>query len=173
MKVYAFITGQITLPDPFLCELSRRTKKTRRHLSYYEPNVVYCPSAVVPIVRCILDRSSILYKQYRAQAKVSLLRSIHLFLAESVTEDQARETILEDIITMEIQERLRSDFYFRRTRQATKFQDYLMTQWQLTRQKRLVGEQHLLSRSFSFEVERSLGELSFVMHKFGKNLVTY
>jgi hypothetical protein len=173
MKVYAFITGQLDLPDPFLCELSRRTKTTRRHLSYYEPNVVYCPSAVDPIVRCILDRSSILYKEYRSQAKLSLLRSIHLFSETSITEDQARETILEDIVTMEIQKRLRWDFYFCRTRQATKYQAVITTQWQLTRQKRLVDEKHLRYRSFSADVDRSLGELSFVMHKFSENLVSY
>jgi hypothetical protein len=52
---FAFIVNVNCLPDPFLVEISRRTKNERKTVEFYGPNVIYCPREMEPILQAILD----------------------------------------------------------------------------------------------------------------------
>jgi ABC-type ATPase involved in cell division len=160
-KAYAFITGQASLPDPFLVELSSHTKMTRRQLQYYEPNVVDCPSEAVPIIRSVLAQNSIVFKKYRLVAKKSILRTI--LLNDSISEEQVHEEAIMAIIAHEIREALRVQNFDFRTRRCSKQEALILRQWQQTRRKRLKEEQHLMYRTLTPDVERCITELRFVM----------
>jgi hypothetical protein len=43
-RYFAFVVNVKCLPDPFLVEISRRTKTERKTVEFYKPNVLYCPS---------------------------------------------------------------------------------------------------------------------------------
>jgi hypothetical protein len=60
----SFIVNVQCLPDPFLVDMSRRTKTERKTVEFYEPNVLYCPREMEPILKAILDDGE-LFKYHR------------------------------------------------------------------------------------------------------------
>jgi hypothetical protein len=52
---FAFIVNVNCLPDPFLVEISRRMGTERKTMELYEPNMLYCPREMEPILQAILD----------------------------------------------------------------------------------------------------------------------
>jgi hypothetical protein len=54
-RCFAFIVNVKYYPDPFLVEMSRRTKLKKMEVGFYEPNVLYCPPEMGPILEAIID----------------------------------------------------------------------------------------------------------------------
>jgi hypothetical protein len=72
---FAFIVNVNCLPDPFLVEISRRTKTERKMVEFYEPNVIYCPREMEPILQAILDDGE-LFRNHRQVVKQAMVSSI-------------------------------------------------------------------------------------------------
>ena len=74
---FAFIVNVNCLPDPFLVEISRRTKTERKTVEFYEPNVIYYPREMEPILQAILDDGELFrnHRQVFTQAMVSSIKS--------------------------------------------------------------------------------------------------
>jgi hypothetical protein len=72
---FAFIVNVNCLPDPFLVEISRRTKTERKTVEFYEPNVIYCPREMEPILQAILDDGE-LFRNHRQVVKQAMVSSI-------------------------------------------------------------------------------------------------
>jgi hypothetical protein len=158
-KTYAFIIGSPSLPRLFLVEVSRRTGTTRRHLEYYKSNVVWCPSSVASILRCLLE-DQLLFKLYRAIGKATILRIV--VGNPRVTQEEAQGALIEDIIAFELQTK---SVVSSRTRRSTLVTSKVKELCRKTRRRRLKEEQHLMFPSLSGDVRRSLGEMHYhVMH---------
>jgi hypothetical protein len=61
-------------PDPFLVDMSRRTKLKKMEVGFYEPNVLYCPPEMVPILEAILDEPE--FKSLRKVVKVAMVSAL-------------------------------------------------------------------------------------------------
>ena len=73
---FAFIVNVNCLPDPFLVEISRRMGTERKTMELYEPNMLYCPREMEPILQAILDGDGELFKNHRQVVKQAMLSSI-------------------------------------------------------------------------------------------------
>jgi hypothetical protein len=71
----AFIVNVNCLPDPFLVDISRRTKTERKTVEFYEPNVIYCPREMEPILQAILDDGE-LFRNHQHVVKQAMVSSI-------------------------------------------------------------------------------------------------
>jgi hypothetical protein len=70
---FAFIVNSKHLPNPFLVEMSRRTATQPKDLKLYEPNVLYCPRAMEPILTAIIDDRE-LFENYRHVVKEVMVK---------------------------------------------------------------------------------------------------
>ena len=65
-------------PRPFpRVNISRRTKTEQNTVEFYEPNVLYCPREIEPILQAILDNGELFknHPQVVRQAMVSTIKS--------------------------------------------------------------------------------------------------
>lgn len=175
---YAFILNRHPFPNPFLVEISRRTKTQRKNVAFYLPDVVFCPQQMKSILEAILYDES-LFKHHRQVVKVAMVEALtehttdggHLESASLVT------IAVEAIIKEEIWKFLHPDSNDTRntctgtgsiplaTRSQTNFIAKLMGDWRMLRTKRLKIEEYL-RYSFAEDVQRSKSELAYVCHGF-------
>jgi hypothetical protein len=103
---FAFIVNIKRLPDPFLVELSRRTKTAKRNVEFYEPNVLYCPPEMEPILQALLDDNS-LFKHHRHIVKEAMVSTLqHMEDSSHFDYRAVHETALEAIMDIEIAKRM-------------------------------------------------------------------
>ena len=96
MKQYAFITGgRSDFPDPFMVEMSCRTKTRPRQVAFFEPDVVYCPSVANQVLRSVSGR--------RLHRVVFYKALVNLFGDDdgSVTEEDCVKVVVKAIIMEE------------------------------------------------------------------------
>ena len=155
---YAFILHNQWLPHPFLVELSRRTGTKQRQLDFYKvENVVYCSISINSVVKQILGPSAIITKHK------FLLKCV---LLAAITEDPYvnAEQVQDKAVTAVIKEELkRADDAPYKTRSGSRQCHTMLQQWQGLRQKRLAEEQHLRFPFLADDINRSIGELRFVV----------
>jgi hypothetical protein len=146
-RKFAFIVNQVELLNPFLVEISRRTKTLPRHVAYYEPCVFYCP----PTMTIILKSSLLRYHQSVVkQSMVTVLQEADPDIIGS--ESQLRTIAVEAIVSAVEASKTRN----KRTRK----QD-LISECRKLRAKQVRDEAYLQA-TFSEDVNRSLTELKFL-----------
>jgi hypothetical protein len=77
-QYFAFIVNVKCLPDPFLVKISRRTKTQWKTVELYEPNELYCPREMEPILQAIIDDGELFKDQQQVvkQTMVSTMKSM-------------------------------------------------------------------------------------------------
>ena len=149
-RKFAFIVNQVDLPNPFLVEISRRTKTLPRHVAYYEPCVFYCPPTMTIILKSTkTNRNLLLYHQSVVkQSMVTILQEGDLDIIES--ESQLQTIAVEAIVSVEAL----------MTRNK-KTKQNLISECRKLRAKRVRDEAYLQA-SFLEDVHRSLTELKYL-----------
>ncbi len=100
-RKFAFIVNQVDLPNPFLAEISRRTKTLPRHVAYYEPCVFYCPPTMTIILISMKRNTSILH-YYRGVVKQSMVSVLQEGDHDIIgSESQLRTIAVEAIVSVE------------------------------------------------------------------------
>jgi hypothetical protein len=155
---YAFILNSSFLPDPYLVEMSHRTKTTLRDLAFYGPNVIYIPKELDSIMRSIL--------KFRYLSLVHLEKVFVHWLKRSPqsaikSSFQARELAVDAIIEYELRRRMGVR---RNTRLFNRILKKLKSQVLHVREKRLRDECHI-TMSFHEDYQRSIHELAYVLKK--------
>jgi hypothetical protein len=161
---FAFIVNVNCLPDPFLVKISRRMKTERKTVEFYEPNVLYCPSEMEPILQAILDDGK-LFKNHRQVVKQAMVSSIKSTTDPSnLRYSEMQELAMTAIIDSEIvkQQTLLTLSLESRTRSAFSCTSKIKTKWKQLWLKRHNEESHLVP-TFAENVKRSLRELSYVI----------
>jgi hypothetical protein len=155
-RCFAFIVNVKYYPDPFLVEMSRRTKLKKMEVGFYEPNVLYCPPEMGPILEAILDERE--FKSLREVVKVAMVSAL-----KNNNDDYATiyEIAIDAILDSEIHRRCNNS---RQTRSVKKKIQQIKEQLVTLREKRQVEESHL-SISFSGDVKRSLRELNYIFRR--------
>ena len=162
MRRYAFIVGKPCLPDPFLIEISRRTRATAQQVAYFEPNVLYCPPAASLTVRCIIE-DQFIFKKHRVVVKEAVVAV--LMRQGMVWKDPVE--FQEEVVKFFVEEKLKASFHQRMiTRQRTVLVDRIMSKWDAVHCRRIGEEQHLGVGLLGENIRRSLGELAFVVGTF-------
>jgi hypothetical protein len=166
---FAFIENVNCLPDPFLVEMSRRTKTKRKTVEFYEPNVLYCPREMEPILQAILDDGE-LFKNHRQVVKKAMVATIKSSVNSSnLLYSELQELAVNAIIDSEISKHtlllgLHSSLSPEsRTRSAASSASKIKTKWKQLWRKRHNEESHLVP-TFAENVKRSLRELNYVIH---------
>jgi hypothetical protein len=95
-RCFAFIVNVKRHPDPFLVEMSRRTNLQRMTMRFYEPNILYCPPEMEPILVAILDKPEL--KSLREVVKVAMVS----ILKEKGDHQDTYEAAVEAILDSEI-----------------------------------------------------------------------
>ncbi len=149
-RKFAFIVNQVDLPNPFLVEISRRTKTLPRYVSYYESCVFYCPPTMTIILKSTkTNRNLLLYHQSVVkQSMVTILQEGDLDIIES--ESQLQTIAVEAIVSVEAL----------MTRNK-KTKQNLISECRKLRAKRVRDEAYLQA-SFLEDVHRSLTELKYL-----------
>jgi hypothetical protein len=100
-KKFAFIVNQVDLPNPFLVEISRRTKTLPRHVAYYKPCVFYCLPTMTIILKSTKTNHSLLgyYWSVVKKSMVSVLQEGDHDIIGS--ESQLRMIAVEAIVSVE------------------------------------------------------------------------
>jgi hypothetical protein len=94
---FAFIVNQVELPNPFLVDISRRTKTLPRHVAYYyEPCVFYCPPTMTIILKSSLLRY---HRSVVKQSMVTVLQEANPDIIGS--ESQLQTIAVEAIVSVE------------------------------------------------------------------------
>ena len=126
MRSYAFITGgRSNFPDPFLVEISRRTRTRQQQVAFFEPDVVYCPSFANRVVKSLLEDDHVF--AHWATLNCALVEYLVKF-GESGTEEQAKEVAVESVVVAQAAEHVDSHFA-RQTRKSSQVQDSLLAPW--------------------------------------------
>ena len=165
---FAFIVNVKCLPDPFLVEISRRTKTERKTVEFYEPNVLYCPREMEPILKAILDDGE-LFKNHRQVVKQMMVSTIQSTPnPSSLKYSEMQELAVTAIIDSEISKQtllgLHSTLSLEsRTRWAASSESKIKMKWKQLWLKRNNEETHLVP-TFAENVKRSLRELNYVFH---------
>jgi hypothetical protein len=165
---FAFIVNVECLPDPFLVEISRRTKTERKTVEFYEPNVLYCPREMEPILKAILDDGE-LFKNHRQVVKKTMVSTMQSTPnPSSLKYIEMQELAMTAIIDSEISKRsllgLNSTLSLEsRTRSAASTTSKIKIKWKQLWLKRNKEERHLVP-TFAENVKRSLRELNYVIH---------
>jgi hypothetical protein len=159
MKQYAFITGgRSDFPDPFMVEMSRRTKTRPRQVAFFEPDVVYCPSVANQVLRSVSGRR--LHRVAVHKALVKLFGDNDD--GSSVTEVDCVEVVVKATILEEAV--LFTRGYFKKcTRRSSFVLSKILTGWKQVRQRRMEEERHLPSQTLGEELCRSMTELRTVV----------
>ena len=161
---FAFIVNVNCLPDPFLVEISRRTKTERKTVEFYEPNVIYYPREMEPILQAILDDGELFrnHRQVFKQAMVSSIKSTSDLSNFKYSEMQ--ELAVTAINHSEIlkHQKLLTLSLESRTRSVASRTSKIKTKWKQLWLKRNNEESHLVP-TFAENVKRSLRELSYVI----------
>jgi hypothetical protein len=161
---FAFIVNVNCLPDPFLVEISRRTKTERKTVEFYEPNVIYCPREMEPILQAILDDGE-LFRNHRQVVKQAMVSSIKSTSDPSNFKySEMQELAVTAIIDSEIlkHQKLLTLSLESRTRSVASRTSKIKTKWKEVWLKRNNEESHLVP-TFAENVKRSLRELSYVI----------
>jgi hypothetical protein len=167
---FAFIVNVKCLPDPFLVEMSRRTKTERKTVEFYEPNVLYCPKEMEPILQAILDDGE-LFRNHRQVVKQVMVATINRTPnPSSLLFHELQELAVTAIIDSELSKKaflgLHSTLSLEsRTRSAASRTTKIKTKWKQVWLKRHYEESHLVL-TFAENVKRSLRELNYVIHIF-------
>jgi hypothetical protein len=145
-RKFAFIVNQVELPNPFLVEISRRTKTLPRHVAYYEPCVFYC----LPTMTIILKSSLLRY--HRSVVKQSMVTVLQEADPDIIgSESQLRTIAVEAIVSVEA---------WKTRNKRTRKQD-LISECRKLRAKQVRDEAYLQA-TFLEDVNRSLTELKFL-----------
>jgi hypothetical protein len=142
-------------PDPFLVEMSRRTKLKKMEVGFYEPNVLYCPPEMGPILEAILDEPE--FKSLREVVKVAMVS----VLKNNDDYESIYEMAIDAILDSEINRRCYNSV---QTRSVKKKIQQIKKQLVTLREKRQAEESHLYI-SFSDDVKRSLRELNYIFRR--------
>ena len=161
MRTYTFIVNQECFPDPFLVEISRTTLLKRRHLAFYEPNIIDCPAVLSPLLRSFLtDR--FIFKTYRSMIKDTVLRTV-LDLQVEVSLVVVQDAVLERVIIAEVDRLVDAFWNCHLTRMRKSIYNNIIHRSKLTRRSRLADESHLGVPSLSADIRRSIGELTHIV----------
>ena len=149
------------LPDPFLVEISRRTKTERKTVEFYEPHVLYCPREMEPILQAILDDGE-LFKNHRQVVKQTMVSTILSTPNPSnLKYSEMQELAMTAIIDSEISKQILLGLHSRalslksRTRSAASSEAKIKMKWRQLCLKRNNEERHLVP-TFAENVKRSL-----------------
>ena len=153
-RQYAFIIEHSQFPNPFLLEISRWTNLTRSTLSFFEPKVLYCPPAMVPIFRGILEKHQL--RHYREAVKVEMV----VALLDNLEFNHYYENTIMAIVRLECVCFLHVN---RLTRSSHKM-IYDLTKRVFLIRKNCFAEEHYLINDFTEDVRRSLGKLMHVLN---------
>jgi hypothetical protein len=145
-RKFAFIVNQVELPNPFLAEISRRTKTLPRHVAYYEPCLFDCPLRMTIILKGSLLRY---HRSVVKQSMVTVLQEADPDIIGS--ESQLRTIAVEAIVSVEA---------WKTRNKRTRKQD-LISECRKLRAKQVRDEAYLQA-TFLEDVNRSLTELKFL-----------
>ena len=159
MKRYAFITGgRNNFPDPFLVEISRRTRTRPQQVAFFEPDVVYCPSFANQVLKSVLEQDRAIFV-HRAIVKPALLEYFLKFEGRG-TEAEVKEGVAWSLIVVEAAKMVDASNH-PGMRSTAQVQAATINVWRVLHKKRLVEEEHLGKHSLGEEVSRSMAELHF------------
>jgi hypothetical protein len=151
-RKFAFIINQDGLPNPFLVEISRRTKTLPKHVEYYEPSVLYCPLTMEIILKSILDDDE-LFVRYRKVIKEAMVLVLHAGNTLILKSEEKLQTIaVEAVVAAEIA----------KCTKVRKKQKSIASICRTLRTKRLLDEAYL-RLTFTEDIKRSLRELNYVL----------
>ena len=137
-------------------------------MEFYEPNVLYCPREMEPILRAILDDGD-LFKNHRQVVKKTMVSTILSAMnPSSLKYNEMQELAMTAIIDSEISKRtfigLHSTLSLdSRTRSTASSTSKIKTKWKRLWLKRNSEESHLVP-TFAENVKRSIRELNYVIH---------
>ena len=169
---FVFIINERYLPNPHLVELGRRWSPRLEDVMYLEPNVLFCPQTMSPLLLEVKNKSSNIKEPHR---KI-IYEEYTLFLKNNqdlVTESTSfwRTVGISAIIEYEIKSKLQSNGQ-RETRSLSLLKKKLKTVCLEIRDKRMANELHL-NIHISEDISRSLAELNYAIKQFGLSTTSY
>ena len=96
---YAFMINVDPFPNLFLVEMSRRTNLGHRQVSYFEPNVTYCPPSMNTVLEDIQNNLNF-FDKYWSLIKQSFFRN--LSKDNVLTMEDLHSLVLDTIISLEL-----------------------------------------------------------------------
>ena len=156
---FAFIVNVGAFPNPFLVEVSRRTRTTGAQVKYYMPNVVYCPCFCNGVLTAVLH-CPMIFRNHRKVVKETVLE----FVRTNNEDKGDEETRLIRAVILAVAE-LNLEAHFRETRKSSRIKNSFLEVLLDLRQNRLQEEAHL-GYSFTEDLARSLIELKFIRGKY-------
>ena len=159
MRRYAFIVGIKSLPDPFLVEISRRTKTTAEQVAFFREDVIHCHAAASRTVRCIIEDPYIfcMHRQEAKDAVVTVLRN-------EVGGCQDPAAFQEEVIRLIVEKKIVASFQQKKKTRGLCLQHrQVLFWWTKIHRGRIAAELHLGAPLFGVNLRRSIGELIFVV----------
>ena len=157
---FAFVTGVKSLPDPYLVEISRRTKTTRACVSVFpKNNIIWCPREMTHLL-FILLHDKLFHTKYRWICKRAFVHALSSGKAGSSKlewEELALDAIVEAEVLSRFQRRQR-----RHTRQSNRIVKKVAAKCRDMRKARMLEEPHWQC-SFRLHARRCFQELNHVL----------
>jgi hypothetical protein len=153
-RSFAFIVNREGLPNPFLVEISRRTKTLPKDVAFYEPSVYYCPPTMTVILQSILDNQQ-LFEQHRWVVKAAMISVLEEADGDVLDDEWKLQKIAVEAIVVAVAEKQSTDEIARNRRR-------ILLAYCNLREKRLVDEAYL-QPTFVEDVKGSLNELKYIL----------
>ena len=153
-RSFAFIVNREGLPNPFLVEISRRTKTLPKDVAFYEPSVYYCPPTMTVILWSILYNQE-LFEQHQWVVKAAMVSVLEEADGDVLDDEWKLQKIALEAIVVAVAEKQSTNEIARNRRII------LLTCCSL-REKRLVDEAYLRP-TFVEDIKRSLNELKYIV----------
>ncbi len=107
-RSFAFIVNREGLPNPFLVEISRRTKTLPKDVAFYEPSIYYCPPTMTVILRSILDNQE-LFEQHRWVVKAAMVSILEEADGDVLDDEWKLQKIAVEAIVVAVAEKQSTD----------------------------------------------------------------
>jgi hypothetical protein len=153
-RSFAFIVNREGLPNPFLVEISRRTKALPKDLVFYEPSVYYCPPTMTVILQSILDNQE-LFEQHQWVVKPAMVSVLEEADGDVLDDEWELQKIAVEAIVVAVAEKQSTD-------EIARNRKIILLACCNLQEKRLVDEAYLRP-TFVEDVKRSLNELKYIV----------